>query len=255
MIVRQKKRGLSRKTLVITAVILLVIASGVIAVKYGLFAAADAEAKASLTETKAKVTDASTKVNTLISDEKQTVGAKVSAVSEYKTQLQGLSQDVCKDARALIYYSFITHHDDCEAATKALTAVSAASADLYGFLSDEETIAALLPADGTSLTYVQHYDLWNRTTGLLKSAKSGSQAQELKTAVINAASSYAEAWYDVVQADNKKDEAAFDKAEAKVKSSYSALTAVATISTKTLQDLTSVFNAKYAAYTALKLTQ
>lgn len=226
-----------------------------IAIKFGLIAAADSKAKTSLTDTTAAVKSETGKLNTLLADATTSVSSKVAAVGVYSTKVQSYSKDVCSDAKTLVYYGFVAYHDNCEQANTALTAVHGAANDLYSFLSDDETLSALLPVDGNNLSYAQQYDLWTRTSGLLKTAKTGAQAQTLKSAVTEAASLYAQAWYDVVQADGKKDEAAFDKAEELVKTRFAGLKATSSVSSKTLQDLTSAFNATYTAYIALKLTK
>lgn len=253
--VHHKKRRLSRRTVMLIVVVVVVVLCAVIAIKFGLIAAADGRAKTSLTDTKTKVTDATLKLNTLITDDKTTVGSKVAALSSYSNQLQIYSKDVCSDARVLIYYGFVKYHDNCEAANLALFAMHSAASNLYSFLSDEETLAALLPTGSSSLTYTQQYDLWTRTVDILKTSKTGDHSELLKTALTEAARNYAAAWYDVVQADGKKDEAAFNKAEELIKTTHSALKATSAISTKTLQELSVKYNVKYTAYTSLSYTK
>ena len=258
MIVRHAhRRGLhlNRRTVMLITVSIVVVLCAIIAIRFGLIAAAEAKAKTSLTNTSAAVKAMTDKLNTSLADTSQAVSSKVAAVGAYSTKLQDYSKDVCGDERTLIYYGFIAYHDNCEQAHLALFALNAASNNLYGFLSDEETLAALLPKNSSNLSYSQQYDLWTRTTGLLRAAKTGDQAQTLKDTLASAANNYAAAWNAVIQADTKKDEAAFNKAEELVKTTYTALQATSAISNKTLQDLTSVFNTKYTAYTALKLTK
>jgi hypothetical protein len=253
MKVRHAKRSVARRTLLLICVGLVVLACGVIAVKFGLLAAADSRAKTSLVDTKKNVVDATVKLNSLIADDKTTQGSKVTALSSYTTQMQNASKDVCSDVRELIYYSLLDFHKSCEAANVALVAVSTAANNLYNFLSDEETLAALLPTNNTDLSYSQQYDLWNRTMALIKSAKTSTQSEALKTAITDAVSKHAAAWYDVAQADNKKDEAAFNKAELLVKTSHAALKATSAVSISTLKDLTATYNTKYTTYTSLTL--
>lgn len=251
----RRKHRLSRRTVMLIVVAAVVLLCAVIAIKFGLIAAADSKAKSSLLDTTAKVSAATTNVNTLFADEKASVGSKVSALSAYSTKLQSYSKEVCGDVRTLVYYNFVKYHDNCEQANVSLAALYLASNNLYSFLSDEETLAALVPKDSSNLSYSQQYDLWTRTTGLLRAAKTGDQAQTLKVALSESTNTYAAAWNAVVQADNKKDETAFNDAEKLVKSTYAALQSMSAVSDKTLQDLTNAFNTKYTSYTSLKITK
>lgn len=247
----RRKRHINRKAVFVGLLVLVIVISGAIAIRFGPITSADNRATKSLVDTKTKIITLTKELNVTFAGNGESVSKKA-ALSTFVSNIKKQVESVCSEERTLVYYSLITKHDSCESAFKALTDVTSATNNLLSFLNDEETLAALLPVHTTTLSSVESYDLWKRTSELLSTAKTGDQALNLKKSLQAASEKYRDAWDSLVKADTNKDEAAFTKAEESVNTAYYSLTTQSTVAETTLKELTTSFNAKYALYTSLK---
>lgn len=248
---RRIKNRLNRRTALIVLLAIVVIAGGVVAIRFGAIAAADSKAEKSLTDTKNKIVAMTKDLNATFASTSELVSKK-SALATYVSDVKDQVNTTCSEERTLIYYALITKHDACENSLKALMGINSTANNLLSFLNDEETLSALLPVHTTTLSSIESYDLWKRTSDLIAASKTGTQALDLKKSLQSAAEKYRDAWADLVKADTNKDETAFTKAEESVNTAYYELTTQSSVAEVTLKALTVDFNSKYASYLSLK---
>lgn len=252
---RRRHFKLSKKSIIVAIILILVVLSSGFVFRYGIISVADNEASKSIAINNSTVTELTSKIKATLNNESISKSFKITKLSEYSNDISKLANDVCHKQSTLIYYRYISRYQDCDKIRKSLSDLAYASNSVYRYLADEAVLSELLPKDITGLSIEQSHDLWSISALLIESTHVNNETNTFKKFLVVAVNDHRDAWGVLVEANKKKDETAFTNAENVVINTYKTIQSLAISDKEQLSELTKAFASKHQIFLSLTKSQ